>query len=54
MRTYIGGVYLSSAMLSGEMLNDEMPVQPTKVKGEKGANTGQFNIDLFMCKDKYK
>ena len=54
MRTYKGGVYLSVAMLAGEIPNNEIPIQPKKVKGEKGTDKGQFNIDSFMWKYKYK
>ena len=54
VRTYKGGVYLSSAMLAGKIPNNEIPVQTTKVKVEKGTDTVKFNIDLFMWKDKYK
>ena len=54
MGTYKGGVYLSAAMLAGNIPNNEIPVQTTKVKVEKGTDTVKFNIDLFMWKDKYK
>ena len=41
-------------MLARDMPNNEMPIQPTKVKGKKGTFTGQFDIDIFMWKEKYK
>ena len=47
-------MYLSVAMLAGEIPNNEIPIQPKKVKGEKGTDKGQFDIDLFIWKDKYK
>ena len=54
MRTYKGGVYLSVSMLAGKIPNNEITVQLTKVKGEKGNDKGQFDIDIFIWKEKYK
>ena len=41
-------------MLAGKIPSNEMPIHLKKVKGKKGTNTGQFNIDLFFWKYKYK
>ena len=41
-------------MIASKIPSNDMPVQPTNMKAEEGTNAGQFNIDLFMWKDKYK
>ena len=54
MRTYKWGVYGPTAMLAGEIPSKDMPVQLTKVKGEKGTYMGQLDIYLFRWKEKFK
>ena len=41
-------------MLAVKMPNNNITVQLTKVKDKKGNEMGEFNIDLFMWKEKYK